>query len=88
MCCVLVYAFVFTFCNDLLKKNNRFLLQNGGQFNFTIEGDIGLPTDANFWSYLLSSAKKKWGMITYEQDWLDYTGTHLPATYVSHTASV
>ena len=24
-------------------------------------------------------------MITYEQDWLDYTGSNLPATYVSHT---
>ena len=23
-------------------------------------------------------------MITYEQDWLDHTGSNLPATYVSH----
>lgn len=45
--------------------------QNGGKFNFIIDGKLSLPDDQTFWDYLLAGAKK-WGLIVYEQDWLNY----------------
>ena len=60
------------------------LSQNGGKFDFVIEGTLGLPVPGNgFWDFLLSQAKSQWGLMVYEQDWLDYVGSYLPATYVS-----
>ena len=57
--------------------------QNGGKYNFILDNGVGLPVQQEFWDFLLSSSKKQWGLMVYEQDWLDYTGSVMPATYVS-----
>ena len=37
----------------------------------------------SFWDFLLSSSKKQWGLMVYEQDWLDYTEEFMSAVFVS-----
>ena len=46
------------------------LLQNGGDYDFILGEKAALPLDATFWDYLLSSSKKEWHLLVYEQDWL------------------
>eukprot|EP01061_Rhynchopus_euleeides_P007092 TRINITY_DN1606_c0_g1_i4.p1 TRINITY_DN1606_c0_g1~~TRINITY_DN1606_c0_g1_i4.p1 ORF type:complete len:755 (+),score=302.52 TRINITY_DN1606_c0_g1_i4:45-2309(+) len=45
--------------------------QNGGQYEFSpsIEGMYVVPLEQRFWDDLMANASK-WGMATYEQDWL------------------
>ena len=43
--------------------------QNGGDYNFIIEGPHSIPDDQRFWDDLIGNATK-WGLHTYEQDWL------------------
>ena len=44
---------------------------------------MGVPVQLEFWEFLLSSSKKQWGLMVYEQDWLDYTEEFMPAVFVS-----
>lgn len=47
--------------------------QNGGQYNFLIDPftQKSLPDDDQFWSDLFNNSTK-WGLVTYEQDWLNH----------------
>ena len=44
---------------------------------------MGVPVQQSFWDFLLSSSKKQWGLMVYEQDWLDYTEEFMSAVFVS-----
>ncbi|KAI0227999.1 hypothetical protein LSAT2_021487 [Lamellibrachia satsuma] len=44
--------------------------QNGGKFTFLMDGTNSIPNDQSFWDYLFSSALQ-WGMVVYEQDFLN-----------------
>ena len=58
--------------NRYWSNNTDYAKQNGGIFNFIIDEDgYALPVDAEFWRYLLSTAKDEWNLKVYEQDWLD-----------------
>lgn len=50
--------------------------QNGGAYDWYIEGDEAVPTDQRFWNDLMVNASE-WGMYVYEQDWLftEFVGT-------------
>lgn len=55
--------------NRYWASDTTYATQNGGTWNFIIEGVLALPTQREFWDYLMQSSKT-WGLITYEQDWL------------------
>ncbi|XP_046547807.1 uncharacterized protein LOC124257721 [Haliotis rubra] len=56
--------------NRYWSRNATYAKQNGGKYNF-IEGQLmALPDDQSFWNDLLKTAKG-WGLILYEQDWLN-----------------
>jgi len=46
--------------------------QNGGSYEFAFDNASGyaLPMEQSFWDDLLSTARR-WGLVVYEQDWLD-----------------
>ncbi|KAK2183903.1 hypothetical protein NP493_292g00003 [Ridgeia piscesae] len=56
--------------------------QNGGKFNFIIEEKSrkAVPVDQTFWDYLMKTSKE-WGLITYEQDWLNVEFDYITAMY-------
>ena len=45
-------------------------MQNGGKYDFAMDGTKGVPLTQDFWDDLMESSRK-WGLYTYEQDWLD-----------------
>lgn len=51
--------------------NVTYARQNGGKYNFLIDQNTqkALPNDQTFWNDLFANASK-WGLHTYEQDWL------------------
>lgn len=53
------------------SSNVTYASQNGGQYNFLIDHQNlkSLPDDQKFWDDLFLNASK-WGLETYEQDWL------------------
>ncbi|XP_070576646.1 uncharacterized protein [Ptychodera flava] len=67
--------------NRWWASDTTYAKQNGGKFNFIIEADngYGLPMDDEFWNYLLKSSRE-WGLIVYEQDWLDQQFGNMRAT--------
>jgi len=50
--------------------------QNGGPYDFLFNdrsgnwGHIGVPTQQEFWDFLMETSKR-WGLVVYEQDWLN-----------------
>ena len=42
---------------------------NGGQYEFVIDNDFGLPVEQRFWDDLMRNSSV-WGLRVYEQDWL------------------
>lgn len=50
--------------------DNTYAKQNGGKYDFIIDGIGALPLQAEFWEDLFNNASK-WGMFMYEQDWLN-----------------
>jgi hypothetical protein len=58
--------------NRYWSMNTDYAKQNGGNWNFILDpsSQYALPNDQEFWNYLMKSSKK-WGLTTYEQDWLD-----------------
>ena len=62
--------------NRYWSSNTDYAKQNGGKFDFVVEGDLALPNDPTFWRYLLSMGQADWGLRVYEQDWLyvQYSG--------------
>lgn len=65
--------------NRYWSADTDYAKQNGGQYNFIIEGDYALPNDSSFWQFLLSSAQREWDLWVYEQDWLYTVYNDLPA---------
>ncbi|KAK7471362.1 hypothetical protein BaRGS_00036000 [Batillaria attramentaria] len=52
---------------------------NGGPYNFIVEKEKAIPQDLNFWLYLFTEART-WGLILYEQDWLNREFADMNAT--------
>ncbi|CAH1776345.1 unnamed protein product, partial [Owenia fusiformis] len=48
----------------------KYAKDNGGKYNFIIEKFKSMPDDEQFWIDLLAHSKT-WGLVTYEQDWLN-----------------
>lgn len=55
--------------NRWFAGSTDYARQNGGEYDFVIEGDWALPLEQRFWDDLFKQAKL-WGLRTYEQDWL------------------
>jgi len=59
--------------NRYWSSETDYAKQNGGDYDFIIEkdshGGMSMPVDQQFWDDLMSSSRK-WGLKTYEQDWL------------------
>ncbi|XP_048245188.1 uncharacterized protein LOC124119100, partial [Haliotis rufescens] len=55
--------------NRYWASDTTYAKQNGGQYYFIVEGTKALPLDQIFWDDLLSNGRK-WGLVTYERDWL------------------
>jgi len=58
--------------NRYWSDNTDYAIQNGGEYEFAIDPSSkhALPLTQRFWDYLMESSRK-WGLYTYEQDWLD-----------------
>ena len=52
--------------------------QNGGQYDFVIQNNFGLPTEQRFWDDLIRNSSV-WGLRVYEQDWLFTVWDNHPA---------
>lgn len=52
--------------NRYWASDNVYAKQNGGQWDWLIEGDISLPLTQGFWDWLMESSRN-WGLRTYEQ---------------------
>ncbi|XP_041369682.1 uncharacterized protein LOC121383654 [Gigantopelta aegis] len=69
--------------NRYWASDTTYAIQNGGKYLFLIQSTKSLPTDQNFWNALLNKARK-WGLVTYEQDWLcDISGLDVLLTDIS-----
>ncbi|CAH1778788.1 unnamed protein product [Owenia fusiformis] len=65
--------------NRWWSPKTTYAKQNGGDFNFIVEAKKAIPVDMGFWDYLMRESKK-WGLVNYEQDWLDVEFGGLNAT--------
>ncbi|KAK0063410.1 hypothetical protein Bpfe_007051 [Biomphalaria pfeifferi] len=57
--------------NRYWSVNSTYAKQNGGEFDFIFGTNVSLPNDQKFWDFLFSRARNNWGLIVYEQDWLN-----------------
>ena len=76
--------------NRYWSANTDYAKQNGGDWDFVIEpksaGGLAFPLQQEFWDWLLSDASK-WGLRTYEQDWLYNEFSEMNYTLSSPTAA-
>ncbi|OWF39492.1 uncharacterized protein LOC110464957 [Mizuhopecten yessoensis] len=56
--------------NRYWSSDNVYDKANGGNYTFIKETLLAIPDDQTFWNDLLSTARQ-WGLIMYEQDWLN-----------------
>ncbi|KAL4219038.1 hypothetical protein ACF0H5_021621 [Mactra antiquata] len=70
--------------NRYWSKLTPYAKQNNGSFNFIVENGGSLPIDLEFWRYLFKQAKS-WGLIVYEQDWLNRQTMYLSSLHTSLT---
>ncbi|XP_076436393.1 uncharacterized protein LOC143275932 isoform X2 [Babylonia areolata] len=56
--------------NRYWSVNTTYAKQNGGQFDFFIGHQLSLPIGQEFWDWLMQSSVE-WGLVLYEQDWLN-----------------
>ena len=74
--------------NRYWSANTDYAKQNGGQWDFIIEQDshsgLAMPLQQEFWDWLMADAKK-WGLHTYEQDWLFNEFSEMKCTTQSAT---
>jgi hypothetical protein len=63
--------------NRMWSSENVYAKQNGGKYNWLIEGKEAVPLGQLFWDDLMEQGKA-WGLYVYEQDWLftEYVGTN------------
>ncbi|XP_048245597.1 uncharacterized protein LOC124128193 [Haliotis rufescens] len=64
--------------NRYWSSDTTYAKQNGGKYLFLVENDKALPIDQTFWDDLLSNGRK-WGLMTYEQDWLNVEFAGVPS---------
>merc|ERR1712039_572565 len=58
--------------NRMWSTDTTYAKQNGGTYNFIIDGsDVAVPDDQRFWNDLIGNKTKEAGAFMYEQDWLD-----------------
>jgi len=74
--------------NRYWSANTDYAKQNGGDWDFIIEpeshGGLAMPLQQEFWDWLLADARK-WGLRTYEQDWLYNEFSEMNCTLESAT---
>ncbi|XP_078674668.1 uncharacterized protein LOC144912809 [Branchiostoma floridae x Branchiostoma belcheri] len=68
--------------NRYWAKDTTYAKQNGGNYSFIVEKQLSIPTDMMFWDDLFTQSRE-WGLIVYEQDWLDVEFKGLQATLSS-----
>ncbi|XP_052789947.1 uncharacterized protein LOC128224213 isoform X2 [Mya arenaria] len=56
--------------NRYWASDTTYAKQNGGTYDFIVEKSKALPVTKKFWDDLFNEAKK-WGLVMYEQDWLN-----------------
>jgi len=56
--------------NRWWSPHSQYAKQNGGQYEWSIEGDYSLPVEQKFWDDLIAN-NTDWGLRVYEQDWLN-----------------
>ena len=62
--------------------------QHGGPYDFVLDASSGmaLPTGRSFWDALFAHARANdWGLVGYEQDWMDVQTAKLPALTTNAT---
>ncbi|XP_067662761.1 uncharacterized protein [Haliotis asinina] len=64
--------------NRYWASDTTYARQNGGKYYFLIENNKALPNDQTFWDDLISNGRK-WGLLTYEQDWLNVEFAGVPS---------
>jgi len=58
--------------NRMWSPDTTYAKQNGGKYNFIIDGSkVAVPDDQQFWNDLIGNKTKEAGAFMYEQDWLD-----------------
>ncbi|KAH9490740.1 hypothetical protein Btru_035382 [Bulinus truncatus] len=57
--------------NRYWSVNTTYAKVNGGDFDFIIGPNVSLPLNKTFWDFLFARARNNWGLIVYEQDWLN-----------------
>ena len=62
--------------NRMWSQNTDYAKQNGGKYDFIVNGNLALPTEYSFWLDLMGNASRDWNLLVYEQDWLstEYRG--------------
>ena len=63
-------GWVYTAHNRMWAGDVTYAKQNGGKYDFVVEGTMSLPNEQQFWDDLMSAARTDWGLEMYEQDWL------------------
>lgn len=66
--------------NKWWDPNVAYAKQNGGSYNFIISGKYSMPQDEIFWDDLFYNATK-FGLLTYEQDFLNFQTLNFPPVY-------
>nr|XP_022320745.1 uncharacterized protein LOC111122983 [Crassostrea virginica] len=56
--------------NRYWSRDTPYAKQNGGDYDFIVEDTGALPIDQKFWNDLLNKTLT-WGLVMYEQDWLN-----------------
>ncbi|KAL4218854.1 hypothetical protein ACF0H5_021442 [Mactra antiquata] len=64
--------------NRYWASDTTYAKQNGGKYDFIVEKYKALPVTKQFWVDLFTEAKQ-WGLILYEQDWLNVEFSGLQA---------
>ncbi|XP_046561027.1 uncharacterized protein LOC124270048 [Haliotis rubra] len=64
--------------NRYWASDTTYAKQNGGKYAFLVENNKALPIDQTFWDDLISNGRK-WGLLTYEQDWLNVEFADVPS---------
>eukprot|EP01012_Entosiphon_sulcatum_P006732 TRINITY_DN13233_c0_g1_i2.p1 TRINITY_DN13233_c0_g1~~TRINITY_DN13233_c0_g1_i2.p1 ORF type:complete len:763 (+),score=129.91 TRINITY_DN13233_c0_g1_i2:23-2290(+) len=70
--------------NRYWAPDTTYAKHNGGTFDFIVEKNFSIPTQQEFWDFLIGDSKK-WGLVVYEQDWLFNEFEGLNATLSSAT---
>ncbi|XP_062593083.1 uncharacterized protein LOC134254572 [Saccostrea cucullata] len=67
--------------NRFWSKDTVYAVQNKGRYLFQIDknGTVSAPLSPDFWIYLLGRAQGEWGLVLYEQDWLNVEFAGLPS---------